>query len=99
MLRAFVGIADCYGLESFRPESEVPLEWLAHRATACRSRQAVCYWAVVGDEAAREIRSELDSRHPFEALTTLGSLATEIVRVTSAESIPASYSPPEDPNT
>jgi len=99
MLRSFVGIADCYGLESFRPEGEVPIQWLAQRATTRSSRQAVCYWAVVGDEAAREIRSELESRHPFEALTILGSLATELVRVTSAQSIPPSFSPPEDPIT
>ena len=97
MLKAFVGIADCYGLESFRPEGEVPIEWLARRATTRHSRQAVCFWAVVADEAAREIRFELDGRHPLEALTALGSLAREIVRVTSAESVPASYSPPEDP--
>ena len=59
-------------------------------STTRRSRHAVCYWAVVGDEAAREIRSELEGRHPLEALTALESLATEIVRVTSAESVPAS---------
>jgi hypothetical protein len=99
ILRAFVGIAHCYGLESFRPEGEVPIEWLAQQATTLRSRQAVCFWAVVGDEAAREIRSELDGRHRIEALTIFQSLATEIVRVTSAKSIPASYSPPEDPIT
>lgn len=97
MLKAFVGIADCYGLESFRPEGEVPIEWLAQRATTRHSRQAVCFWAVVGDEAAREIRSELDGRHPHEALTALGSLATEIIRVTSAESVPAFYHHAEDP--
>lgn len=99
MLRAFIGIANCFGLESFRPEGEVPIEWLAQQATTLRSRQAVCFWAVVGDEAAREIRSELDGRHRIEALTALQSLATEIVRVTSAKSVPASYSPPEDPIT
>ena len=95
MLRAFVGIADCYGLESFRPESEVPLEWLAHRATACRSRQAVCYWAVVSDEAASEIRSELDGRHRIQALSTLQSLATEIIPVTSPGSVPEPFVPPD----
>lgn len=87
MLRAFVGIADCYGLESFLPESEVPIAWLARRATANPSRQAVCYWAVVSDEVAREIRSELEGLHRVEALRTLLSLAREVLPVTSPEPI------------
>lgn len=86
------------GHEPFRPAGEVPIEWLTQQATASRSRQAVCFWAVAGDEAAREIRSQLEGRHRFEALATLQSLATEIVRVTSAKSVPASYSPPGDPS-
>ena len=97
MLKAFVGIADCYGLDVVPPPREKCRSSGWPRATTLRSRQAVCFWAVVGDEAAREIRSELDGRHPLETLTALGSLATEIIRVTSAESVPAFYHHAEDP--
>jgi hypothetical protein len=81
MFKAFVGIADCTGLESFIPEGAVPIEWLSSAANGCRGRKAVCYYAVLSDEAAEAIRGELDASRRMDALCLLEGLAVELLPV------------------
>jgi hypothetical protein len=78
MFKAFIGIADSEGLASFIPEGEVPVEWLTRLAHGSRSRKAVCYYAVLSDEAAQSIRAELDASRRLDALRLLGGLALEL---------------------
>jgi hypothetical protein len=79
MFKAFVGIAHPGGLESFIPEGEVPLEWLKGAANGCRGKKAVCYYAVLSDEAAEAVRGELDASRRIEALRLLDGLALELL--------------------
>ena len=79
MFKAFVGIADSWGLESFIPEGEVPIEWLRRTANGCRGTSAVCYYAVLSDEAAETIRGELDASRRIDALRLLDGLALELL--------------------
>ena len=79
MFKAFVGIAHPGGLESFIPEGQVPLEWLRGTANGCRGKNAVCYYAVLSEEAAEKIRGELDASRRIEALRLLDGLSLELL--------------------
>jgi hypothetical protein len=91
MFQAFIGIVDCDGLVSFLREGSVPINRLALRAAAERSRRAVCYRAVVREEAAQEVRSELARKRRVEALSTLHGLAVELIAFTSPDSGPVPF--------
>src|SRR5947209_19031262 len=78
MFKAYIGIADSEGLESFIPEGEVPVEWLTRVAHGSRVEEAVCYYAVLSDEAAQTIRAELDASRRLDALHLLDGLALEL---------------------
>jgi hypothetical protein len=93
MNRAYVGIADYEGLESFLPEGLVPLDWLVRRASARCRLGAVCYWAAVRDEIAHEIRGELILGRRAVAMTMLQGLAVELVPVAYPEMTPGSSLP------
>ena len=78
MFKAFVGIADREGLESLLREGEVSLDWLTRRARSHRGSEAVCYYAILSDEAADAVRGELDALRRIDALSLLDGLALEL---------------------
>jgi hypothetical protein len=75
MINSYVGIASQEGLEVFVPEHEHVVRFLARRAGR---RHAACYWAVMPEEAAAEVRRLLDLGEPYEALLALNLVATQI---------------------
>ncbi len=78
MLSAYVGIAKRDGLEVFVPEHEHVVRFLARRVQREGLRLAVCYWAVLPDEAAREVGRLLELGEPYAALLTLDHAAKEL---------------------
>lgn len=59
MLKSYVGIASCDGLERLCPEYPNATRFLFRHAGRLRSRRAVCLWAVISDEAADVVLAEL----------------------------------------
>ena len=78
MLKSFVGIATLHGLEAFLPEHEHVVRFLSRRTRREAYRRAVCYWAVLPEEAAWEVRRQMDLGEPFTALQILDRTATDL---------------------
>ncbi|MDZ4683587.1 MAG: hypothetical protein SH850_00775 [Planctomycetaceae bacterium] len=58
MLQAYVGIVSRQGLEVFCPEHPQTVRFLQRRVERTRG-QAVCFWSVVPDDAADQVRTAL----------------------------------------
>lgn len=86
MLQAYVGIADRFGLESILPENPHVVRFLNRRAARNGHRKAVCYWAVIHDEFARQITIELLDGCRADALILLRTLATDLGPICPTES-------------
>jgi len=65
------GVADCYGIESFRPYRKSASYFLFLRAEANRHRHAVYYEAEVSEEDVRKIENLLKGQKYEEALKYL----------------------------
>lgn len=78
MLTAYVGIATPHGLEVFVPEHDHVVRFLARRARRESLRRAACYWAVLPEDAVREVTRLLEIGEPYEALLTLDRSAAEL---------------------
>lgn len=76
----YVGIADCYGIESFLPleENREKIIYLQLRAMANRHRHAVVYIVELTDENAKLINKCLDKGNYEKALHLLKSLANDV---------------------
>ena len=77
MVNCYVGIISCKGLESLFPETEHAVPFLLRRAYRRQPTEALCYWAVMQDTAAREVQCRLERRRHEEALFTLRTLAAD----------------------
>ena len=75
MANSFVGIISPRGLELLLPETEHALPFLVRRAYRRRPTEAVCYWAVMQDSAAAEVRRQLQGRRREDAFLALRALA------------------------
>ena len=71
MLQAYVGMASRSGLTALVPESEPLVRQLVEMASRATREAAVCVWAVMSDEEADRIRSQLESGEFGPALVTL----------------------------
>jgi hypothetical protein len=85
MLKSFVGIATRHGLEVFLPEHEHVVRFLTRRVRREALRRAVCYWAVLPDEAAWEVRRQMDLGEAYIALLLLDHAATELGPILPAD--------------
>jgi hypothetical protein len=86
MVNSYVGIISGRGLESLVPETEHALPFLVRRAYRQRPSKAVCYWAVMQDEAAREIQSYLQRRRHDDALMALREQAAHFGTILPSQS-------------
>ncbi|MCX6760708.1 MAG: hypothetical protein NTZ84_01195 [Candidatus Nealsonbacteria bacterium] len=75
-----IGIADCYGIESYLPYEESKKNaWLfTIRARANRHRHAVAYLALVKEKTDQTIGSAIRQGNYAKALRILKELAIEI---------------------
>ena len=71
MVKCYVGTISPRGLESLFLETEHAVPFLVRRAYRRRPTEAVCYWAVLPDAAAREVQCQLQWHDHQEALATL----------------------------
>ena len=76
MVNSYVGIISRRGLESFIPDTEHAAPFLLRRAYRRQPPEAICYWAVMQDAAAREVERQLQWRRHEDALATLHARAT-----------------------
>ena len=76
MVKSYVGIISSRGLESLLPETEHAVPFLIRRAYRRRPTEAVCYWAVMQDTVAGEVKRQLEWKRYADALLTLRTLAT-----------------------
>jgi hypothetical protein len=84
MYKSYIGVADSHGLRSFLPERFADVDRLLTRVNAYRESQSVCLWAVVSDDDAKSIWSDLSNRSRHESLILLESVARELVVVRCA---------------
>ena len=75
MVNSYVGIISRRGLESLLPETEHAVPFLVRRAYRRRPTEAVCYWAVMQDTAARKVKRQLQWKRYEDALLTLRTQA------------------------
>lgn len=85
MLRSFVGIASYYGLQSFFPEHEHVVRFLLKRASRDPTGRNICYWAVISERAALEVRRHLILGNRLAALTLLDRTAFDIGPILPAD--------------
>ena len=78
MVKAYIGIANSYGLESFLSDGESAAIAITSGAERGRVRQRAYYWAAVSDDVAAQIHEYLRVGDRHQALLTLDTLATEI---------------------
>ena len=78
MNRSYVGIITHRGLESFLLETDQALRLLVRRAYRKRPLQALCYWAILGDDDAREVEQRVRSGALHDAVRTLESSASSL---------------------
>lgn len=71
MVKCYVGTISRRGLESLFPETPHAVPFLVRKAYRRRPTEAVCYWAVLPDTAAREVKRQLQWCEYEEALATL----------------------------
>jgi hypothetical protein len=76
MWQAYVGIVSRQGLEVFCPEHTQTVRFLWQRVRRQRG-QAACFWSVVPDEAAAQVRAALHLGRPRTALHVLQSTARD----------------------
>jgi hypothetical protein len=79
MRKSYVGIANREGLELFLLETERDAEALASSSRG--DRLLVCYWAVLQDTAAAEVRHLLAQGDRRGALAALDRSAEELGRL------------------
>jgi len=90
-MTAFMGIADCYGLESFIPQSAAQPTFLKLRADANRHRHAIVYQAELTDKQVQKISSLITKSEHAKALAYLkatGNMKTMQQYQHSAQIIP-----------
>lgn len=75
MVNSFVGIISRRGLESLVPETEHAVPFLVRRAYRRRPTEAVCYWAVMEESAAEQVRRQLHGHRHEDAFFALRALA------------------------
>jgi hypothetical protein len=75
MSNAFVGIISSRGLESLVPETEHALPFLVRRAYRRHPPEAVCYWAVMDEVVAEEVRRQLRGQCHEDAFLVLRTLS------------------------
>ncbi len=85
MRQSFVGIIDSSGLTSLLCENDRIIECLLQLA---QRRKGVCFWAVVDDAVAWQIRRELDEGNRIEALHALRCHASELGQILPSPSVP-----------
>jgi hypothetical protein len=78
MATAYVGTADCYGLEWFLPEEKDAIAAVSMRAFDGPLLRRAPFWATVSDELARQVRCQLRAGERLRALVTLEAHALEI---------------------
>ena len=78
MVKAYIGIANSYGLEAFLSDGESAAIVITSGAEHGRVRQRAYYWAAVSDDVAAQIHEYLRVGDRHQALLTLDTLATEI---------------------
>jgi hypothetical protein len=64
------------GLDSFLPENEATVEFVARRCGA--EGQRACFWAVTSEESATQIWSQIGSGDRIKALESLDALAFQV---------------------
>ncbi len=67
------------------PENRHVIRFLGRRAALNRHRKAVCYWAVIHDEFARQVAIELHDGCRADAVILLCTLAKDIGPIYPAE--------------
>lgn len=77
MAQAYIGIINRFGLESFVPEREHGLRFLARRIGRNAPGEALSYWAVVNRATAERIRWELTIGRHLDALVILQTHALD----------------------
>lgn len=82
-MKAYLGIADASGLCWLLPEDGVSEDCRAHLFPGGHTRDRAVFWAVVNDDAAAEIRSDLALGHRRAAFDLLASLALDVFPVTA----------------
>jgi len=78
MKQSYVGLVSRRGLESCLPDDDVALGFLLRRAYGLRPTRAVCYWALLEDEAQGDIVRLLDAGEPAAAFAALQALAVSL---------------------
>jgi len=71
MRSGFLGIISERGLESLVPETEHAALFLTRQAYRHATTKSVCFWAVMEDTVAEQIRRQLYARNRSEALGVL----------------------------
>jgi hypothetical protein len=75
VLNSYVGIISRRGLESLLPDGEHAAPFLVRRACRRQPTEAICYWAVMQDTAAKEVERQLQWQLYENALATLHECA------------------------
>jgi hypothetical protein len=75
MSKAFVGIISSRGLESMVPETDHALPFLIRRAYRREPPETVCYWAVMDEAVAEEVRRQLQGHCHEDAFLVIQTLA------------------------
>ena len=78
MVKAYIGIANSHGLQSFLSEGENAALVITSDSKDGRVCRRAYYWAAVSDDAAMQIREYLRVGDRHQALLTLDTLATDI---------------------
>lgn len=71
MAQCYVGMVTRRGLEGLFAETEDVVRFLDRRMYRQRPYRGVCLWAVLPDEAAEQVRMQLEFGEQREALRTL----------------------------
>ena len=78
MVKAYIGIVNSNGLESFLSDDENAAFVITSGTKFKGVRRRVYYWAAVHDDVARQILDYIRAGDRHQALLTLDTLATDI---------------------
>jgi hypothetical protein len=82
-MKAYVGSVDQAGLRWFLPEDVIPKDLLQHDARRWFTRSMTAVWALLADEDAEAIRTDLTAGHHRDACNVLLNRAVELLSLLS----------------
>jgi hypothetical protein len=83
-MKAFVGEVDHSGLRRFVPEDAIPRDELGRLARGPMSRPTTVVWALLDDQDAAAVRTEVTAGRHHRACGLLLNAAVELLPITAA---------------